>query len=107
MAAMSVRNLFHQLRSLAVDELCDRQLLHRFTATADEAAFATLVRRHGPLVLGVCRRGLGAGPDSEDALPAAFLVLPPQAASLPRKTALARWPFVLAHRPAVCLATPP
>lgn len=58
--------------------LSDRQLLDRFTAcrdTPDEAAFAAIVARHGPMVLGVCRRLLGDHHHAEDAFQAVFLVL--------------------------------
>lgn len=90
------------LRKLAAVEnsrsLGDRELLRRFVEERDEAAFATLVERHGPLVLGVCRRTLRNEQDAEDVLQATFLVLVRKAGSISRQDAVGSWLYGVAHR---------
>jgi RNA polymerase sigma factor (sigma-70 family) len=79
----------------------DRHLLERFTAGRDEAAFAELMRRHGPLVLGVCRRLLRDPNDADDAFQATFLVLARKAASISNRESVGGWLYQVAHNTAV------
>src|ERR1700685_1951351 len=65
----------HRARAVSSSAEHDLQLLARFIATRDEAAFAELVHRHGPFVLAVCRRTIGDHHLAEDAFQATFLVL--------------------------------
>ncbi len=84
--------LLRDLCRLAGGEgLPDAELLARFTRDRDESAFAALVGRHGPMVLGVCRRVLGDAGEVEDAFQATFLPLVRKANGLARPDALAGW----------------
>src|SRR5258708_4090598 len=78
--------------------LSDRQLLERFTTARDESAFAAIVRRHGAMVLGVCRRLLRHEQDAEDAFQATFLVLARKAGSTRWADTVAAWLHEVAHR---------
>ena len=81
----------------------DRQLLERFVARDEscaEAAFAILVRRHGPMVLRVCQQLLGDRHAAEDAFQATFLVLARKAGSLRQPDFLGRWLYGVALRTA-------
>ena len=69
----------------------DRELIRTFAATRDEAAFAEIVRRHGPMVLAVCRRVLADAPEADDAFQAVFLVLARRAGSVGRPERLGGW----------------
>ena len=76
----------------------DRELLERFFRGQDEAGFKTLVRRHGPRVLSVCRRVLHHEQDAEDAFQATFLVLARRGGSLANPELLGSWLYGVAHR---------
>jgi RNA polymerase sigma factor (sigma-70 family) len=81
--------------------LTDGQLLRQFASGRDGSAFAALVRRHGPMVLGVCRRVLGHAQDAEDAFQATFLVLARKARSLADPEAVGPWLYGVAYRTAL------
>src|SRR6516164_2687340 len=89
------RALLQSLRRWAAAEevggLSDSELVERFTARRDEAAFEVLVWRHGPAVLGVCRSLLAGAADVEDAFQATFLMLVRKAGSIGRRAAVGRW----------------
>jgi RNA polymerase sigma factor (sigma-70 family) len=81
--------------------LTDGQLLERFVADRDAAAFEALVRRHGRMVLGVCRRVLGDPHDADDCFQATFLVLVRKAASVSPPERVGNWLYGVAHTTAV------
>jgi len=83
---------------LALDELPDAELLGRFTTARDEPAFEAIVRRHGPLVWGVCRGLSSTEADAEDAFQATFLALFRSVAKVRQPNALGAWLHRVAGR---------
>jgi RNA polymerase sigma factor (sigma-70 family) len=79
----------------------DQELLARFVAERDEESFAEIVRRHGGMVLSVCRRVTGSPHDAEDAFQAAFLVLARRAGQVGRPELLGNWLYGVAYRTAL------
>src|SRR5689334_1920835 len=79
----------------------DQELLHRFVSGREEAAFAALLRRHGPMVLEVCRAVLANPSDVEDAFQATFLVLARRAGSVRQRGSVGSWLHGVARRTAL------
>jgi RNA polymerase sigma factor (sigma-70 family) len=104
MADATLRTVLCHLRRLGAarpgDHLSDRQLLDAFLRRRDESAFAALLARHGPMVLGVCRRVLRHEQDADDAFQATFLVLVRRGASVRGPDSLGSWLYGVALRTA-------
>src|SRR5262245_27673191 len=105
---MSTRRALHALHQLKQltdaqlgADLSDGQLLERFRLSGKGAAFALLLQRHGPMVLGACRRVLNHEQDAEDAFQATFLALARNAGSIRREASVGGWLFSVARRVAL------
>ena len=112
MAAATLTSVLQQLRIIAgaraYEERSDPELLKLFLAQREEAAFVALVKRHGPMVLQVCRRIQDNEHDAEDIFQATFLLLARKAGSISEPESLASWlhgvnpenplPFFFYHR---------
>jgi cytochrome c peroxidase len=97
--------LLQLIRRLVEDEsvrqLSDQHLLQQFSDHRDEAAFGTLLRRHGPMVLDVCRGVLNNEADAEDAFQATFLILARKATSIRKTDSVGSWLYGVAYRTAL------
>jgi RNA polymerase sigma factor (sigma-70 family) len=100
-ADVLLRYVRQQVAASSPDTNTDRDLIQRFAAVGDETAFDTLVRRHGPMVLRVCRHVLGNVHDAEDAFQATFLVLARKAGALLWRESVAGWLYRVASRVAL------
>ena len=104
MAVAPLNRMIRQIRgAVALDdtaELTEAELLERYVRERNDAAFETLVRRHGPMVLGVCQRILRDDHAAEDAFQATFLILVRRAAALRSPAAIANWLHGVARHPA-------
>jgi RNA polymerase sigma factor (sigma-70 family) len=102
MAKASSSLILQTIRSMVEDqevkELADHELLGRFVAEHDEAAFRALLRRHGPVVLDVCRSMLANQADAEDAFQATFLVFARKARGIREASSLGSWLYGVAYR---------
>jgi DNA-directed RNA polymerase specialized sigma24 family protein len=82
-------------------DLTDSKLLDLFLSRHDERAFEALIYRHGPMVLGVCKRTLSCFEDAEDAFQATFLVLVRRARSIKPRGMVGNWLHGVAYRTAM------
>src|SRR5438445_829865 len=101
MATGQLNSLVRHIHRIALGRdsvgMTDGELLKRFVAHQDKGAFEALVRRYGPLVLGVCRRVLHQRQDAEDAFQATFLVLLHKASSIAQPELVGNWLYGVAH----------
>lgn len=102
MARLSLQLVVSSIRQMVgpagCAEVTDRQLLARFAEQSEEGAFASLVQRHGPMVLGVCRSLRLEVPDAEDVFQAVFLVLARKAGGVSWHDSVAGWLYQVAYR---------
>jgi RNA polymerase sigma factor (sigma-70 family) len=96
-----IRRLHTALEKQDLAGTLDAELLSRYVERRDETAFEALVRRHGPMVFGVCRRVLHNSHDAEDALQATFLILVRKAPAIESPGMIGNWLYGVAYRTAL------
>src|SRR5712692_2333946 len=105
MAIGQLSKVIEHVRSILAKQdaagMTDGDLLKRYVQQRDEAAFETLVRRHGPMVFGVCQRVLHNLHDAEDAFQATFLVLVKKASTVRSTGLLGNWLYGVGYRTAL------
>jgi RNA polymerase sigma factor (sigma-70 family) len=105
MATNALNRVIQHLRQAALGQVgggfTDAELLEAYISRRDEPAFEALLQRHGPMVLGVCRRVLRNEADAEDAFQATFLVLVQKAASVRPRGMVSNWLYGVAHKTAL------
>lgn len=101
MPQVGLRNVVERLRRGLADRDTDGDLLERYVADGNGAAFAELVRRHGPKVYAVCRRVLGQHQLAEDAYQATFVVLTKKARAIQPRSAVGGFLYGVARRAAL------
>src|SRR5262245_16996447 len=102
MTTTAASPILHLIQRVALDqrlkELPDQELLRRFSSGRDAMAFSVLLRRHGPMVLNLCRNMLANEEDAEDAFQAAFLVLAQRVGAIRKQSSVASWLHGVAYR---------
>src|SRR6516162_8182049 len=93
-----VRHIRYVIGARQCRDTTDNDLVQRFAAQRDEAAFAGLLQRHGPMVLGVCRRVLHNAADADDAFQATFLILANKAKARSWQDSISPWLYRVAYR---------
>src|SRR5262245_66416306 len=101
MRTVAIAGIVHQLGRRLAGGRSDAELLDAFVARRDKAAFAELVRRHGPKVYAVCRRVLGRHPLADAAYQAPFVVLARKADRVHPRSAVGGFLYGVARKAAV------
>src|SRR5262245_23308274 len=104
MAVARLRILVGQMRRLVSagpEVIADAELVRRFVAARDSAAFEILVWRHGAMVFGLCQNVCRSEQDAEDAFQATFLTLARKAGTIGRRHSVASWLYKVAYRAAL------